>query len=103
MTIVGKQLYSVSISKNNNGIYGDWRKQSKDNLDYKVIDLPPDVESNIHRLMGLLNLTFGGMDLIMSNGNYYFIEVNPTGEWGWLNECFNPSIDTLIVDHLETK
>ena len=31
-----------------------------------------------------LHLNFGGIDLAYVDGEYYFIEVNPTGEWGWL-------------------
>ena len=34
--------------------------------------------------MEKLKLNFGGIDLAYVNGEYYFIEVNPTGEWGWL-------------------
>ena len=34
--------------------------------------------------MNRLHLNFGGIDLAYVDGEYYFIEVNPTGEWGWL-------------------
>ena len=30
------------------------------------------------------NVIVGGIDLAYVDGEYYFIEVNPTGEWGWL-------------------
>lgn len=44
-----------------------------------------------------LNLKFGGIDLIIHNGNYYFIEINPTGEWSWLMHHLNLDIDKEIA------
>ena len=35
------------------------------------------------------------------NGKYYFIEVNLTGEWGWLKKTTGCPIDVAIVDILE--
>lgn len=43
-----------------------------------------------------LNLNFGGIDLVYSNGRYYFIEVNPTGEWGWLEVKTDMKISSAI-------
>ena len=47
-----------------------------------------------------LNLSFGGVDLAFSKGKYYFIEVNPTGEWGWLVKTTGYEIDKEIVNWL---
>ena len=47
--------------------------------------------------MNDLGLTFGGVDLIFANNKYYFIEVNPTGEWGWLKSVAKLPIDKAIV------
>lgn len=103
VTIVGDYLLPVSIKKNGCGIDGDWRKTSKEDLEYEVVSLPLQVENNIHNLMKKLNLKFGGMDLILCNDKYYFVEVNPTGEWGWLKYSTNYSIDIEIVNFLTSK
>ena len=50
--------------------------------------------------MDKLKLVFGGIDLIISNNKYYFIEVNPTGEWGWLSSGCNIPIEKAIVEEL---
>lgn len=34
--------------------------------------------------MRCLNLNFGAIDLIQRNEEFFFIEINPTGEWGWI-------------------
>ena len=52
--------------------------------------------------MKKLNLSFGGIDLALVEKKYYFIEINPTGEWGWLvsNSC---PIDKTIVDYMQER
>jgi glutathione synthase/RimK-type ligase-like ATP-grasp enzyme len=48
-----------------------------------------------------LGLFFGGVDLALVKDRYYFIEVNPTGEWAWLVDAAGLRIDTAICDCLE--
>lgn len=47
-----------------------------------------------------LNLNFGGIDLALVDGKYYFIEVNPTGEWGWLEIKTGMNISETIKNAL---
>lgn len=100
ITIVGDLLYPVSITNNKKSILGDWRKLDKDCLEYIPIKLPEKLQSKIKNMMKLLNLNFGGMDLAMVGEDYYFIEVNPTGEWGWLVTTTGIPIDKAIVEFL---
>ncbi|MBR0413750.1 MAG: RimK-like protein [Clostridia bacterium] len=100
VTVIGNKLYPVSITKNGENIYGDWRKNSKDVLNYESIELPVDISTNIVKLMEQLGLVFGGIDLALANGNYYFIEVNPTGEWGWLRQYGSIPLEEAIVNKL---
>lgn len=101
VTVIGESLLAVSITKDGEGIIGDWRKLSKESLSYALLKLPPEVEMKILSLMRLLNLKYGGLDFALCNGNYFFIEVNPTGEWGWLKYSTNQNIDVEIVNYLE--
>ena len=103
VTIIGDNLFSASITKNDAGIEGDWRRTSKEELQYKPIVLPDNVIACIRKLMQSLNLVFGGMDLAFSKGKYYFIEVNPTGEWAWLVNTAGFKIPKAIVDYMIGK
>lgn len=97
ITVINDRLFPVSITNSNGAITGDWRKLNKEHLNYIPITLPSDVEKKVLMLMKRLNLLFGGVDLALVNEDYFFIEVNPTGEWGWLNSNSN-QIDKAIVD-----
>lgn len=98
MTYVGGKMFPVKIQINSKGIYGDWRFY-KEELDYIPFELPPNIKYSITKLMDMLQLNFGGIDLALVNGEYYFIEVNPTGEWGWLEVKTHTPISVAIKRH----
>ena len=100
VTVIGDRIFAVSILKNGLQIEGDWRQTTSEELNYVPMDLPKEVEQKILNLMDNLNLVFGGIDLALVEGKYYFIEVNPTGEWGWLVSSTNLPIEKAIVDCL---
>lgn len=99
ITYVKGKIFAVKILKDNVGVYGDWRFH-KEQLDYVTFGLPDNVKSSICRLMNNLNLNFGGIDLAFVDDDYYFIEVNPTGEWGWLEVKTGMEISKAIEEAL---
>lgn len=103
VTIIGDKLFAVTVTNNGLPIDGDWRRTPKELLRYEPICLPESVVTLIRKVMKSLNLKFGGMDLALVNDKYYFIEVNPTGEWGWLVSSAKLPIDKAIVDYLSSS
>lgn len=94
VTVIGRKLTAVTITSAGKGIAEDWRVVDRDAIEYTEVKLPPYIERQCLKLLEVLGLNFGAIDLVESNGNYYFIEVNPTGEWGWLvSEEFRFDID----------
>ncbi len=47
--------------------------------------LPKPLEDSIVRFMSDLGLQYGRLDLLFTGEDYYFLEVNPNGEWAWLD------------------
>lgn len=99
VTVINEKVYTVKIVKNKKGINGDWRKE-KNNLKFIPIELPKDIELKCIEILKKFNLIFGGIDLIYCNDNFYFIEINPTGEWAWLVSDANLKIYEGICDCL---
>ncbi len=85
VTVVGGRLWCDAITDEQGGIDGDWRVRPKNELIYKDYDLPANVAERCHSLVRDLGLRYGAIDLALSNDRYWFIEINPTGEWGWLD------------------
>jgi hypothetical protein len=76
----------------------DWRRARVLRPEQEWVEhaLPPEVANGIHRFMKDMCLHYGRFDFLLAGDTYYFLEVNPNGEWGWLD----PSGDAGIVDAL---
>lgn len=72
---------------------------------------PSQVKCAIHRerkdgldrcqlLVRDLGLTFAAIDLVVQDGEYFFLEVNPTGEWGWVMDIPDVQLDQEIAELL---
>lgn len=98
VTVVGDKQFPVAI-KSAQPINEDWRLKKYD-LYYEVIELPKEIMLKCDQLLKRLDLRFGGIDLILHENEYYFIEVNPTGEWDWLQHHTGCEIDVAIAHEL---
>lgn len=83
----------------------DFRQYNDDkpnrNVLYKLSD---ELQRNLHRLMQALDLNCGSIDLIRgADGKYYFLEVNPVGQYGMTSDPCNYNLDQLIAEHLIEK
>jgi ATP-GRASP peptide maturase of grasp-with-spasm system len=62
--------------------------------------LPFDIESKLKKLMKDLNLDSGSIDLIRAKHKYYFLEVNPVGQFGMVSIPCNYFIEKHIAEYL---
>ena len=98
VTVVGNKVFSAFL--NHEGYEVDWRK-TNNNSKWIKYKLPKDIEKNCIRLCKELKLEFGAIDLIKSiEGNYIFLELNPNGQWVWIEEKTGLPISNGIVNHL---
>lgn len=84
VTVVGASVFAYKILVNGEAAPGDWRLHKREELVYEPYSLPEFVRSGCVDLCSNLNLPFGAIDLIESEGRIVFVEINPTGEWAWL-------------------
>ena len=69
-----------------------------------AFELPEDLNQKLILLMKRLNLMTGSIDMIKStNGLYYFLEVNPIGQYGEISESLNYGLDEEIANFLIEK
>ena len=101
VTIVGNSLYAAAIhSQDVDSAKVDWRRSDVD-LAHEVHVLPDQVVRACRRLMKALNLHFGAVDLVLTpDDQYYFLEINPNGQWLWLEDKLGFPISDKIVEWL---
>lgn len=83
----------------------DWRDY---NMNYESMRFfPIDIESSIiKKLKSLskeLNINTGSYDLLFSDGKYYFLEVNPHGQFGFVSSIGSYFVEQKIARFLISK
>lgn len=97
---LGENLYSMAIlSQNSNKTKIDFRKYDQNvpnrNIPYF---LPDDLGKKIRLLMRELELNTGSIDFVVDKkGIYYFLEVNPVGQFGMVSHPCNYNIEKKIA------
>jgi hypothetical protein len=70
-------------------------------LEHSKYDLPSDVEKNLAKMMREMSFNFGCIDMIKSTtGEYVFLEVNPNGQWLWLDILLDLGVGKEIANTL---
>lgn len=68
---------------------------------YEVHTLPDDVERLLLALMRRLGLVYGAIDLrLTKDGRYVFLEVNPAGQFLYIEEATRQPIAAALAAHL---
>ena len=99
VTVIGSTIFAVRILSNGEGIVGDWRTLPKERLQYVDMELDEETKKSCFALTSALNLSFAAIDLLETPRGIFFVEINPTGEWGWLSKK-DRRIDVTIASAL---
>jgi glutathione synthase/RimK-type ligase-like ATP-grasp enzyme len=100
ITVVDGDLCAVSlVAKESDGSQRcDIRRNNMDDVDYCEIDLPERVANGIRALMSHYKLRFAAIDMaVAANGEWYYFEINPNGQWAWLDECGGLNIASSFI------
>jgi len=102
VTAVGSRLFVAEIdSQSDPEASVDWRHTADSHLPHYRSSLPIEVEAGIHKLLSRLGLNFAAIDLIRTpSDQYIFLEVNPSGQWLWLDDMLDLGISEAVADWL---
>lgn len=83
----------------------DWREVGTEYVtdDWLEHPLPPEIEHGVFALMADLGLQYGRIDMLLAGGVYYFLEVNPNGEWGWLDASGKYGLLEKIINEISPE
>ncbi|MDX3672675.1 ATP-grasp ribosomal peptide maturase [Streptomyces europaeiscabiei] len=101
LTVVGSRMFAAGVHAGSEAAYEDWRSDYG-SLTYTTTDVPDDVEFGMRRLMDRLHLTYGAADFVVDPaGRWWFLEVNPCGQWDWIQGATGQPIAAAIADELQ--
>lgn len=100
------EFYSMAIfSQENEKTKLDFRNydEEKPNRNVPYV-LPKEIEEKLNNLMIAMDVNCGSIDMIYTpEGEYVFLEVNPVGQYQWLERNCNYPISKRIAETLSYK
>lgn len=103
---MGRTCYAVEVASGTSEEVTDWRLCYTDGrgLRLRPVKLPAEVHDRALAFMDRIGLVFGSFDFCIDHdGRYMFLEVNPMGQFLWLEkEPSVPSLLSAFCDFLES-
>jgi hypothetical protein len=93
-------LFAFELERSFTDRFIDWREVSLEPQysHWKPHSLPAGLANSIGEYMSQLSLDYGRLDLLRrAGGDYVFLEVNPHGEWGWLDPSGEYGVLNAII------
>lgn len=97
ITVVGDEIFAAEIHSQQTRYKVDMRMDIS-NATIAPAKLPEDIEDRLHRLMTELGLVYGAIDMRRGpDGAYTFLEINPAGQWLFIEEKTGQPISGTIA------
>jgi len=79
----------------------DYRMDFSKSRNFPII-IPDSLKTKIIKLMGKLNLQTGSLDFLKSidDNQFYFLEVNPNGQFDFVSQKCNYYLEKKIAQYL---
>ncbi|MCB9551898.1 MAG: MvdD family ATP-grasp ribosomal peptide maturase [Myxococcales bacterium] len=103
-TIVGHNVYCAALdAEASKATADDWRRDTRGlAAAWRPHALPRELEIRLLALASRLGLNYGAADLLVDHdGTHHFLEINPAGEWGWVERAGLPigeAIAAVLTD-----
>lgn len=102
VNVFGNRVFATRIvlSGDTEMPFIDWRKY-QDEVEYQMFGLPDKLEKKCIELVKYMGLSFSAIDFVLDeNGEYYFLEMNPNGQWAWIEEKTGADLSMALADTL---
>ena len=104
VTVVGDSVFATAIhSQEHPETAVDWRLWDVHDFDmrHEAIRLPAGLEELCRQVARHYGLRYAAIDLIQTNqGEYFFLELNPNGQWAWIEQKAGYPIRDALIDCL---
>lgn len=99
VTVIGDHVFAVRIDSD----LLDWRTDYS-RLTYTPVEPPPGLTAVLYRYLTHFRLVFGCFDFAIGrDGQWWFLECNPSGQWAWLEPETGLPMVAAMADLLERK
>ena len=105
VTIIGTSVFATAIhSQDYPETMVDWRLWDVYDFDlrHEAIVLPSSLAERCRQITQYYGLKYAAIDLIQTlQGKFFFLELNPNGQWAWIEQKAGHPIRDALIDCLE--
>ena len=105
VTLVGDSVLPVVLHSQDHSVSAvDCRRDNMVGMRYSIARLPDDVEQLLRAYVRSYNLVFAAIDMVRDvHGVYWFLEINPAGQWAWLEQRTGIPISDAIIQAIDVR
>jgi len=102
ITLIGKRIFAVEIhSQDIAEMQVDWRVSDARKLTHQMHDLPATIDAKCRKFAEEFSLAYAAIDMIVTpDGRYVFLECNPSGQYGWVEDMTGAPMTAAMADML---
>lgn len=102
VTVVGDEVFAARMDTASVAAAEvDWRLADYRQIPHAAMELPPRIRRGCLRLCRRLDLRYGALDFVVDfEGRWHFLEVNPSGQWAWVERMAGLPIGEAIAAEL---
>jgi MvdD pre-ATP grasp domain/RimK-like ATP-grasp domain len=102
VTVIGEQVFACGIdSQTSSQTAIDWRQGVADDLPHDPVELDEATTRRLLDLTAAFDLRFAAIDLALDrDGRYVFFEINPNGQWAWIEQLTGQPLSAALADEL---
>lgn len=102
VTVVGDRVFAAEIhSQQRARTRMDWRRYDLKRTPHRAHALPEELARCCVALTRRLGLHYGAIDLVLTpDGRYVFLEINPNGQFHWIEHLTGLQISDAVADLL---
>lgn len=101
VNVIGERVFAAAIySQEQEETKIDFRLATE-SCRHEAVFLPEEIAALCLRITRELNLRMSNVDLIVTpDGDYVFLEVNPNGQWLWIEKMTGLPLTTALIDEM---
>jgi glutathione synthase/RimK-type ligase-like ATP-grasp enzyme len=99
ITVVEDECIAVALHSQDQELSAvDCRRDNMRGMRYSLTQLPAAVERTLAAFVQSYGLFYAAVDMVLdTEGEYWFLEVNPAGQWAWLEERAGAPISQALI------
>jgi len=105
--VMGDKIFAAKLnSQEHESTRTDWRAGKPDggDVEHSLFDVPEPVQAALHGMMRSFEINFASIDMIVTpEGEFVFLDLNPNGQWLWLEEELGLPLVSSMADLLTTE